>query len=179
MNGLSRTWTMWIIRGIASVIFGILTLFRPGASIAALVLVFGAYALCDGALLVGFGARYDGPKAPYIVRGLLSIAVGVLTFVFPAATAVTLYIWVGAWAIAAGIAEISIAFAIRKEMSDVGGLIFAGVVSIAAGVALLALPAAGVVALLGLIAAFALVNGTVLIVAGLRIHRFFREVAAT
>ncbi|MBV9950243.1 MAG: DUF308 domain-containing protein, partial [Myxococcales bacterium] len=67
---------MWIIRGIASVLFGVLTLVRPGASVAALVLLFGVYALCDGALLVGFGLRYAGRKAPYLVRGLVSVAVG-------------------------------------------------------------------------------------------------------
>jgi uncharacterized membrane protein HdeD (DUF308 family) len=179
MNTLARTWTMWIIRGIASLLFGVLTLLKPGASIAALVLVFGAYALCDGALLVGFGLRYDGAKAPYIVRGLLSVAVGVLALVYPAATALTLYLWVGAWAVAAGVAEIGIAFAIRQEMRDVNGLFLAGALSVATGVLLLALPAVGIVALLGLIAAFAIVNGIALIVAGVRIHRFFREFAAT
>lgn len=45
MDGLARAWTLWIVRGIASVIFGVLTILRPGASIAALVLVFGVYSL--------------------------------------------------------------------------------------------------------------------------------------
>jgi uncharacterized membrane protein HdeD (DUF308 family) len=178
MNELSKTWSMWIIRGIASIAFGVLTLVSPGASIAAIVFLFGLYALCDGALLIGFGLRFDGPKAPYIVRGLLSLAVGVLAFVYPGATALTLYVWVGAWAIAAGLAEIGIAIAIRPQVTNVAGLIASGILSVACGIALFALPAAGVVALLGLIAAFAIFNGAMLIVAGLRIQRFFRGLAA-
>ena len=39
MNLLAKTGTIWVVRGIASVIFGVLTLLRPGASIAALVLL--------------------------------------------------------------------------------------------------------------------------------------------
>jgi len=30
----------------------------------------------DGALLLGFAFRYEGRKAPYVARGLLSIAAG-------------------------------------------------------------------------------------------------------
>jgi uncharacterized membrane protein HdeD (DUF308 family) len=178
MNALARTWSMWVVRGIASVLFGVITLVKPGASIAAIVFLFGIYALADGALLVGFGSRYEGPKGPYIVRGLLSLAAGVLTFVYPGATAVSLYILIGLWAVAAGIAEIALAIAIRKEATNVAGLTVSGVLSLACGVALLALPMAGVVALLGVVAAFAIFNGVALIIAGFRVHSFFRALSA-
>lgn len=178
MNALARTWIMWIVRGIASVLFGVITLVAPGASIAAIIFLFGIYALADGALLVGFGLRYEGPKAPYIVRGLLSLAAGVVTFVYPGATAVSLYVLIGAWAVTAGIAEIALAIAVRKEATNVAGLAVSGVLSVACGVALLALPMVGVVALLGLVAAFAIFNGVALIMAGFRIHGFFRGLSA-
>ncbi len=169
---------MWIVRGIASVLFGLLTLMRPGASIAAIVLLFGIYALADGGLLLGFAFRYEGAKAPYVVRGLLSIAAGVLTFIFPGLTAISLYVLIGAWAIAAGAAELALAIVIRKEAPSVGGLVLAGILSIACGAALLALPLAGVLALLGLVAAYAIVNGAVLISAGIRIHNLVRPLSA-
>ncbi len=97
---------MWLVRGIASVIFGVLTIVNPGASIAALVVLYGIYALADGAFLLGFAFFGDGPKAPYVVRGLISIAAGVLTFLYPGLTATSLYILIGVWAIAAGVMEI-------------------------------------------------------------------------
>jgi len=49
----------------------------------------------------------------------------------------------------------------------------------ACGVALLALPLAGMLALIGLIAAYAMVNGIVLITAGVRIHSLFGPANAT
>jgi uncharacterized membrane protein HdeD (DUF308 family) len=142
------------------------------------VLLFGVYALADGALLLGFVARYAGRKAPYVIRGLISVGAGVLTFVFPGLTAISLYVLVGAWALAAGVAELAIAISIRKEGISVSGLVLAGVLSLVLGADLLVLPIAGVIALLGLIAAYAMLNGVVLIVGGIRIHNLLRPLSA-
>jgi uncharacterized membrane protein HdeD (DUF308 family) len=166
---------MWIVRGIASLLFGVLTIARPGASIAAIVFVYGVYALADGALILGFAFRHEGRKTPYIVRGLLSIAAGLVAFVFPGLTAVSFYVLIGAWAITVGAAELTIATAIRKDFgASLGGLFLAGALSLACGVALLALPMAGVIALVGLIATYAMINGVALIGVGVRIHGFTR-----
>jgi uncharacterized membrane protein HdeD (DUF308 family) len=178
MNALARTWSMWIVRGIASVIFGVLTILQPGASIAAIVFVYGFYALVDGALLLGFAFRHEGRKAPYVVRGLMSIAAGVVAFLLPGPTALAFYVLIGVWAIAAGAAELALAVAIRKDGFRVSGLVVAGLLSLACGVALLVLPMAGVLALIGVIAAYALMNGVALVVAGVRIHGLTRSVAA-
>jgi uncharacterized membrane protein HdeD (DUF308 family) len=179
MELLARSWGIWVVRGIASILFGIVTIVWPGASIAAIVLMFGVYALADGALLLSFGLRLPERKAPYVVRGLVSVAAGVISFVYPGLTALSLYVLVGAWALIAGAAELAIAFAIRKEAANVVGLVFAGLLSMACGVALLALPLAGMLALIGLIAAYAMVNGVVLITAGVRIHSLFGPANAT
>ena len=179
MQLLARSWGIWVVRGIASILFGVLTIVWPGASIAAIVLMFGVYALADGALLLSFGLRLPDGKGPYVVRGLVSVAAGVLTFIYPGLTALSLYILVGAWALTAGAAELAIALAIRKEAANVVGLVFGGLLSMACGVALLALPLAGVIALIGLIAIYAMLNGIVLITAGVRIHSLFGPADAT
>jgi uncharacterized membrane protein HdeD (DUF308 family) len=179
MNALARTWTMWIVRGIASAIFGVLTILQPGASIAVIVFVYGFYALADGALLLGFAFRHEGRKAPYVVRGLISIAAGLVAFLLPGPTALALYVLVGAWALAAGVAELALAVTFRKDGFRVSGLVMAGLLSVACGVALLALPLAGVLALIGVIAAYAIINGVALVVAGIRIHGLTRPVPVT
>jgi len=177
MYALERTWSMWIVRGIASVLFGVITLLRPGASIAAMVLLFGIFALADGAFLLGYAVRYPERKASYIVRGLISVGAGVFALIFPRLTALSLYLLIGMWAITAGVAELAIAIAIRKEAISVSALVVAGVLSLVLGVDLLVLPVAGMIALLGLIAAYALLNGVVLIVAGVRIHKLVRSLS--
>jgi len=170
MNIWSKTGTIWVLRGIASVIFGVLTLLRPGASIAALVLIYGAYALVDGAFLLGFAFRHDGPKAHYVVSGLLSLAAGGLTLLFPGLSAIALYLLIGAWAISTGAAELALALLMRASSLRVGALVLAGVLSVLCGIALLALPVAGVLALLSFVTAYAIVNGVFLISAGIRMR---------
>jgi uncharacterized membrane protein HdeD (DUF308 family) len=178
MNFLAKTGTIWVVRGVASVIFGVLTLLRPGASIAALVLLYGAYAFVDGAFLLGYAFRQEGPKAHYVLSGLLSVAAGAITFFFPGLTAVSLYVVIGAWAITSGVTELAIAVALRGSRLHVGGIVLAGLLSIASGVALLVLPLAGVVALVGLIAAYAIANGIFLIGGGIWLHNLVREAPA-
>jgi uncharacterized membrane protein HdeD (DUF308 family) len=178
MNALAKLDRILVARGIASVAFGVFTVLGPGSSVAALVYLYGAYALVDGALLFGFGFRTQDSKWAYFMRGLVSVAAGVLTFVYPGLTAVSLYILIGAWAISAGAVELGIALAMRKEIS-VGGLVFSAVLSIVSGIALLALPAAGVIALVSLIAAYAIANGIALLVAGVRLHQLMRPMTAS
>jgi uncharacterized membrane protein HdeD (DUF308 family) len=56
----SRHWWAVALRGVAAILFGVLALVWPGITVFALVLVFGAYALVDGALtlvvLIGIAA---------------------------------------------------------------------------------------------------------------------------
>ena len=38
---LSRSWRFVLLRGVVAILFGILTLFQPGISLASLVMLFG------------------------------------------------------------------------------------------------------------------------------------------
>ena len=178
MTTLARSWSTWVIRGIVAILFGVLTIFRPGTSIALIVLLYGIFALCDGAMLLSFAFRTDGRRAPYVWRGLVSVAAGLLALFLPRLTALSLYFLIGAWAVVAGVTELIVASQVRKDGLNVGGLVFAGILAIACGIALLALPTIGVVALIGLIAGFAIIEGVALISAGVRIHSLTHALAS-
>ena len=45
---MARTWWAVALRGLAAVLFGLLTVFIPGVTLVTLVLLFGAYARVDG-----------------------------------------------------------------------------------------------------------------------------------
>ena len=47
---LSRSWWVLLVRGLIAIAIGVVAWFRPGLSLAALVLLFGAYMLADGIL---------------------------------------------------------------------------------------------------------------------------------
>jgi len=151
---LSRTWWLLLLRGLAAIAFGTLTWFRPGISLAALVLLFGVYALADGVL-----------------------GVGVLALLAPGITALALLFYIAIWAIAAGVLEIVAAIRLRKEIEGEWLLLLGGLVSVAFGLILMARPAAGALAVLWLIAGFAVVFGALLVILAFRVRTFGKRVA--
>ena len=57
MRELSSGWWWWLIAGAASVLFGILLAWRPGAGILTLLWLLGAYAIAFGIFMLGFAWR--------------------------------------------------------------------------------------------------------------------------
>ena len=104
-----HNWWVLALRGLAAVLFGILAFIWPGITIFTLVLLFGAYALVNGilALVISFkGPRRIRRFGSLIFGGLISVAAGVIAFIWPGMTAFSLVIVIAAWAIVNGIAEI-------------------------------------------------------------------------
>jgi uncharacterized membrane protein HdeD (DUF308 family) len=48
MSVLARNWWAFVIRGLLALLFGLIALFLPGATILSLVLVFAVFAFADG-----------------------------------------------------------------------------------------------------------------------------------
>src|SRR5262249_34903583 len=92
---MSTLTSVWVLRGIASIAFGVLTVVWPRESLAALITLYGVYALVDGALFMGFAFRTGGGKGPYAWHGLVGIAAGALALAYPGLTAVSLYVLIG------------------------------------------------------------------------------------
>ncbi len=172
---LTRTWWVFLIRGILAVLFGVLAYFQPGVTLAALVLLFGAYSLSDGVLSV-LSAISGREEIDHwwllLFEGLVGVAVGGLTLFAPGITTVALLFYIAVRAIAAGIVEIVTAIRVRKEIEGEWLLILAGILSVLFGVAVLARPAAGALAVLWLIATFAIAFGIVLILLAFKARGF-------
>ena len=82
-----RSWWIILLRGICAVAFGILAFTWPGITLAALILVFGVYAILDGAtaIAVGITSRDTGTTWwQLIIVGIIGVVAGILTFVWPA-----------------------------------------------------------------------------------------------
>jgi len=174
---LRRTWWMLLLRGLFAIVFGVLTWVLPGVSLAALVLLFGAYVMADG--ILGVWSAVAGRKEHehwwvMFIAGLLGIAVGVLTFLAPGVTALVLLFYIAIWAIATGVLQIVVAIRLRKEMSGELLLILAGLASVLFGILLVVRPDAGALAVLWLIATYAVFFGVLLVMLALKV----RSVAA-
>jgi len=174
LEHLGRNWGWVVLRGVAAVLFGILAFAWPGITLAALVIVWGAYALADGilALVAAYRVRDQGkPFWSLVIVGLLGIAAGIVTFIWPGMTALVLLMFIAAWAVVMGIFQIIAAIRLRKEIKNEWLLGLSGVLSVLFGVIMFVQPGAGALAVIWVIAAYAIVFGILLIWLGLRLKK--------
>ena len=172
-SGLARQWSWIALRGVAAIVFGALAYASPGATLATLVLFWGAYALVDGALALvgGFTMRYSGrPLWAMTVIGLIGIGAGAATFMWPGLTALTLIFIIGYWAILIGVLQIVAAIRLRKTIDNEWLLGLSGLLSIAFGLLLIIRPGEGALALVWFIGGYAIVFGVLLIALALRLR---------
>jgi uncharacterized membrane protein HdeD (DUF308 family) len=151
------------INGVLSIALGIAIIVWPNISLYSLVIVFGAYALARGVfgLVAAVATPMPQGRGWLIVSSLAGIAVGVLVFLRTDMSALALLYVIGAYAIALGVIAIAGGFWLPLQNSDRVLLIVTGFVSILFGVVMFAKPGDGALALLALIAAYALIFGLV------------------
>ena len=173
LSSITRNWWLVALRGTLAVIFGAAAFVWPGLTFEVLVLLFGAYALVDGVIVLSFGlmAAGDGQRWwPLVLGGVVGIATGVLTFVQPAAMALALVYVIGAWAIVTGILEIAAAIRLRNVINNEWLMGLSGALSIVFGVVVLAQPRTGALALVFVFGFYALLAGISQISLGFRLR---------
>ena len=166
IDTLTRNWWAFLIRGIMGIVFGVVTFFQPGISLAALVLLFGAYAFVDGIFAIMSAIRRRTGSEPWwllSLEGIAGIAAGVMTLLWPGLTAIVLLYVIAAWALVTGAFEIAAAIRLRKIINHEWLLVLSGVASIGLGVLLMLLPGPG-----------ALVSGVMFVVLSLRLRSWGR-----
>jgi uncharacterized membrane protein HdeD (DUF308 family) len=172
MERTSVSWWSLVLRGAVAIIFGILAYLMPGLTLQALVLVFGAYAVVDGVFAIASGIRSDRARGRdwlLVLGGVAGIIAGVLAWVLPGMTALVLITIIGAWAIVTGVFEIAAALRLRNLLRHTWIFILEGILSVLFGLFVFIAPGAGALALVWLIAAYAIVSGVMLVAFGLRV----------
>jgi uncharacterized membrane protein HdeD (DUF308 family) len=171
---LTRHWWVLALRGLAGVIFGVLTFLWPGMTLFVLVVLFGAYALVNG--IFSFMLAAKAPKGypnfgSLILAGIFGVLAGLITLFWPGITAFSLLIVIAAWAIVNGIMEIYYAIKLRREIKGEWLLALAGILSVIFGVLLLLNPFVGAVVLVLWIGSFAVVFGILLMILAFKMKR--------
>jgi uncharacterized membrane protein HdeD (DUF308 family) len=174
---LFRAWWLVLLRGVAGILFGIITFIAPLSSLAALVIVFGAYAFADGVLMIASAIRRRGEEQPtwmLVLHGLAGLAIGTITLSRPAATALGLLWTIAAWALITGVLEIVAAVTLRKAIKGEWLLVLGGAASIVLGVLLVIFPAAGLLTLVFWTGAYALIFGVLTTILAFRLRTWSR-----
>jgi uncharacterized membrane protein HdeD (DUF308 family) len=169
---LSRNWWLIALRGLLAIIFGVLALIWPGVTVQSLVILFGAYVLIDGIfeLINAFSGRSSDVWWVDLLQGLLGIAVGILTFIWPDVTGLLLLYFIAGWMLMIGIFTIINAVRLRREIEGEFLLGLSGLLSAIFGILLFIFPFSGAVAIVWLIAIYAMIFGVLLIVLAFRLR---------
>ena len=170
LHTLVRNWWALALRGLAAVLFGLLTFLLPGITLITLVLLFGAYALVDGIFNVIAFFRVASHHWALLIEGLIGIIAGIVTFALPAMTAIVLLYVIAFWAIFTGVFEIVAGILLRKAITNEWLLLAIGALSLLFGVLILFAPGAGALAIVLWIGAYALVFGIFLLALAFRLR---------
>ncbi|HEY7066700.1 MAG TPA: HdeD family acid-resistance protein [Chloroflexota bacterium] len=173
INVLLGNWWMLLVRGAVALLFAVLAIVWPGITLTALVYLFGVYAFVDGVFVLwlgGVAAQANRRWWPFLLEGFAGIGAGVLSFVAPGAVALALVFLIAAWAIVTGLAEIVAAIELRKYIDGEWALGLAGILSVVFGILVAAQPGAGALALIWVIAGYALLFGITLSVLAFRVR---------
>jgi uncharacterized membrane protein HdeD (DUF308 family) len=166
LRSLTQSWWVFLVQGVAAILFGIGALGWPGLTLAVLIGLFSAFAIVDGvvALVAMFQAKeQDPPRWLFLLRGIVGIAAGLGALAYPGMTVLFLVFVIAARSLLSGILEIAAAIALRKELEHEWLMIASGVLSILFGIVLFGAPGAGALALAWMIGLFALAIGGLLV----------------
>jgi uncharacterized membrane protein HdeD (DUF308 family) len=111
--------SLWpsLLVGLVGVAAGLLTFFYPGITALVLLYFIAAWAIVKGVfeMVIAFKLRevIQGEWA-LILAGALSVAFGVLVFLFPGAGALSIVWIIGAYALAFGVLLVLVSLKIRK-----------------------------------------------------------------
>jgi uncharacterized membrane protein HdeD (DUF308 family) len=178
---LHRTWWVLLLRGLVAIAFGVLTFAQPGVSLVALMLTFGVFTFADGVLGMYAAIRGRGLSGHWwvlLLWGLVGVVVGVLTVVAPAVTALVMTIYIAVWALVSGVMQIIAALRLRKEIQGEWLLVLGGVLSVLFGGFVLAQPGAGMMAMLWVLALYAVALGLLMVLLAFKVKKGVRILEA-
>jgi uncharacterized membrane protein HdeD (DUF308 family) len=170
---LARTWKVIAAQGVLWIICGVALVAWPEPGLRTLVTLMSVLALADG-LMSGFAAfavqLLRGVRRWLVLEAVVAITLGVALLALPGLSSTSLLYVIAAWAMTKGVLKVNAA----RRLPLSGGrellLFWSGIVVLIFGLVMFIEPAGGALALLGLIAAFAIVTGLMQIVFALELR---------
>jgi uncharacterized membrane protein HdeD (DUF308 family) len=171
LPAISGNWWALAARGVATVLFGLSALIWPGLTLAVLIVLYGAYAVVDGAFAIVAGLRAGGGTRQWLLlaEGAIGILAGLIALFWPGITALVLLYVISFWAIFGGLLRIVGAVLLRREIDNEWSMALSGVLWVLLGIVLAVLPGVGLLSLAWLVGVFALGVGVTLLVVAFRV----------
>jgi uncharacterized membrane protein HdeD (DUF308 family) len=175
-----RNWWSNLLRGFVAIVFGILLLGWPKATLKVLIILVGILFVVQGVASIirsGVLASRRERWGWSLTGGIAGIVVGAVILAHMEFSLALVAMLAGIWIVLSGIVEVSLAFELPPQSGrEIIGVI--GVVSVALGIVVAAYPFETVYALSIVLGIWALVVGAMDIAAGINIRRLQAKMRA-
>ncbi len=170
-----RVWPLLVVRGVLMAGFGLATLVWPALTAVVLIAVFGAYAVIDGVVTVGYGLtrrRSGRGGRGWLLQGGIAVTVGLIALFWPAATGAVVLFLLGFWALLIGLVLTAVGLQLRRSAPRFWWAPFTlGLLGVVLGLVMIVEPADALTGLAAVLGVLTLIGGTLLVVGGLRLRR--------
>jgi uncharacterized membrane protein HdeD (DUF308 family) len=170
-------WVQWVLPlvGVLSIAAGVIILAKPADSLVTLAVIAGIFVLVDGALeLFASLSRRTENRGVLGALGVLTVVIGVLLIRHPVGGVTAVALLLGIWLIAVGVIRFVAAFDAWSHRFWRAAL---GVLEVAAGIVIVAVPNIGYATLAVIAGISFIANGAGLIMLGWAIHGLAKEAA--
>jgi uncharacterized membrane protein HdeD (DUF308 family) len=167
-----RTWWVFLIGGIASVLFGLLAFVQPGIALLILSMFFAASILVDGVMNVLGALRNRQNEGWWIMLliGILGLAVGAYGLFNPPISMLALIYLFAFQAIVLGVFLLMLGYKVRQATTREWFLYLTGALSVLLGVVVVARPVAGGLSIVWMIATWSIAVGILRIVFAFKVR---------
>lgn len=165
-------WSFFVISGVIAILFGLLALFVPQATIIKLTLYFGILILAGGLILLYVAVkniRANKPFGMFLIESILLLLIGGIIAFQPGETLKVFLILIGAWAILIGLLQVILAVRMKGVVARHGIFTLNGVITLIFGLLLLFKPMGTAAFLMAIIGILALAAGVFLIYLGIEL----------
>jgi uncharacterized membrane protein HdeD (DUF308 family) len=166
-----RTWWVFLVGGLASVIFGVLAFVNPGIALLVLAMFFAASVLVDGVTNV-IGSVQNREKDGWwvmLLLGILGLLVGGFALFNPPVSMMAFIYLVAFQAIMLGVFVIMLGYKVRQATTREWILYVTGALSVLFGFLVVLNPGAGGLSIVYLIASWAIVIGAFKVFFGFKV----------
>jgi uncharacterized membrane protein HdeD (DUF308 family) len=172
-NLLAQNWWAVALRGVIGILFGLVALLLPAATMLSLILLFAAYLLVDGVFAIISAVRAARRHERWgllVLEGVVDLIAAGVALVWPGITVLAFVLLVAAWALLSGGLMLASAFNLNIDHGR-WWLALGGIASIVFGVLLVIAPLIGAIVLTWWIGAYAMVFGISLLVLAFKLRQ--------
>jgi uncharacterized membrane protein HdeD (DUF308 family) len=179
MNTILKNWWILTIKGVITLVFGLLALVTQVTTMIVFTRIFAIFLLLSGILMIIITVKEKNnfhDRSWRLTEGFIDLIIGLIIVSFIDISTTIFLSLIAIWISCMGILQLSSGYRMRGLFNHYWILIFNGILAIAFAVLVFSQPIRGIVTLMVLIGLYATVFGGFLIISSVYIRKIFKDI---